>query len=116
MNIIGTLKSKGDIIHVSETFKKRPFIIEVVEGDAGQYINVLQFELTQDKCDRVDKYEIGQQLEVEFNIRGREWTSPQGEEKVFTSLQAWMVKSVEGEGQAPPEMTTMEVPEEEIPF
>jgi hypothetical protein len=39
----------------------------------------------------------GEQIEVSFNLRGREWTSPQGEVKYFNSLDAWRIDKV-GQG------------------
>ena len=34
------------------------------------------------------------QIEVSFNIRGREWTSPQGEVKYFNTLEAWRIEKM----------------------
>ena len=37
-----------------------------------------------------------------FNIRGREWTSPQGEVKYFNSLDAWRVEKAQVGGSPTP--------------
>jgi len=34
-------------------------------------------------------------VEIDVNIQGREWTSPQGETKYFTSLSGWRIAVVE---------------------
>jgi hypothetical protein len=34
---------------------------------------------------------VGQSVEVSFNLKGRLWTSPQGEDKYFNSLEAWRI-------------------------
>jgi hypothetical protein len=38
-------------------------------------------------------------VEVSFNLRGREWTSPQGEVKFFNTIEAWRI---EKQGQSQP--------------
>jgi hypothetical protein len=50
------------------------------------------FQLTQDKCSLLDAFMEGQQVEVSFNLKGREWTSPQGEVKYFNTLEAFRVE------------------------
>jgi len=47
----------------------------------------------QDRCELLDPFEVGQDVEVFFDLRGREWTNPQGEVKYFNSLQAWKLVS-----------------------
>jgi len=87
------LEIKGKLIvinptqQVSEKFAKREFVIETEE----QYPQKVMFQLTQDKCDYMDNFKIGQKVVVGFNLRGREWTSPQGEVKYFNTLEAWKV-------------------------
>jgi hypothetical protein len=38
----------------------------------------------------------GQEIELSFNLKGREWTSPAGDVKYFNTLQGWKI-----EGEAP---------------
>ena len=59
-----------------------------------QYPEFVKFELIQDKCDLLDSYEVGQELEVHFNLKGRKWVDPQGQTKYFNSLQAWRLVPV----------------------
>ena len=47
------------------------------------------FQLTGDRCEELDKFSEGQTVGLEFNLRGREWTNPQGEVKYFNSLDVW---------------------------
>jgi hypothetical protein len=49
--------------------------------------------MVQDRCELLDPFEVGQDVEVFFDLRGREWTNPQGEVKYFNSLQAWKLVS-----------------------
>jgi hypothetical protein len=50
------------------------------------------FQATQDKCSMLDNYNVNDQVEVSFNLRGREWTSPQGEIKYFNTIEAWRIE------------------------
>jgi hypothetical protein len=50
------------------------------------------FQLTKDRCEQLDGYTVGDELHVEFNLRGREWHSPSGEVKYFNTLEAWRVE------------------------
>jgi hypothetical protein len=45
---------------------------------------------------------VNDTIEVSFNIRGREWTSPQGEVKYFNSLDAWRIDRVNATGSGIP--------------
>ncbi len=58
------------------------------------YPQDILFQLTQDKCGLVDGFQPNDQIEVSFNIRGREWTSPQGEVKYFNTLEAWRIEKM----------------------
>jgi hypothetical protein len=50
------------------------------------------FQLTGDRCDNLDRFQVGDEVRVEFNLRGREWTSPKGEVKYFNSLDVWKIE------------------------
>jgi len=78
----------------SASFTAREFVIEVADG---QYPQMVKFQLVQDKCSLVDDYSEGDQVEVEFDLRGREWNG-----KYFTNLQAWRIsRAGESGGQGP---------------
>ncbi|MEM7374172.1 MAG: DUF3127 domain-containing protein [Bacteroidota bacterium] len=93
MTIQGKLHVKFDTQQVSERFRKREFVIEYVENP--MYPQYLLFQLVQDKCELIDAYEVGSMLEVDFNLRGRSWTSPQNETRYFNSLEAWRLSPVQ---------------------
>jgi len=88
-NITGTLKVKNAAQQVSEKFKKREFVIT---DNSSQYPQFISFQLTQDKCNLLDNYNIGDELKVYFNLRGREWKDKQGETRYFNSLEAWKLE------------------------
>jgi hypothetical protein len=89
---------------VSKSFSKREFVIET----SDQYPQLVTFQLTQDKCALLDNIKLGSQVDVSFNLRGREWTSPAGEVKYFNTVEAWRIdkagdsKPAIAEGSTPP--------------
>lgn len=93
MNIQGKLHVKFDTQQVSDRFQKREFVIEYVENP--MYPQYVSFQLIQDKVNLMDSYEVGAMLDISFNIKGRSWTSPQGETKYFNSLEAWRITPVQ---------------------
>lgn len=90
----GSIKVINDTKAVSEKFKLREFVLT---DESGQYPQIIQFQAVQDRCEMLDTYKEGDQVEVFFNLRGREWTNPQGEVKVFNTLDAWKLESKTGE-------------------
>jgi hypothetical protein len=86
--ITGTIVVKSDVIEVSDKFKKIEFVIETEE----QYSQKLQIQFTQDKCDLMKYYKVGDVVDVNVNLKGREWLNPAtGETKYFLSLDAWSI-------------------------
>lgn len=66
-------------------FRKREFVVEYAENP--QYPQKIKFELVQEKCAELDKFNEGDSLKVYFNIRGSEW---QG--KYYVNLNAWKLE------------------------
>lgn len=86
--ITGKIISIGNVVEVSEKFKKLEFVVETDE----QYPQKLQLQFTQDKVDLMKYYKIGSVVDVNVNIKGREWTNQQtGELRYFMSLDAWSI-------------------------
>jgi hypothetical protein len=98
MDFTGTIHKIFDEVHRTATFKTRDVVLETSEtkGDTT-YTELVSFQFIQDKCDLLNKYKVGDSVEVGFNLKGRKWTSPQGEDKYFNTLQAWMIHSEKGE-------------------
>jgi hypothetical protein len=89
MDITGILKLKTEAQQVSDKFRKREFVLT---DNSSQYPQHISFQLTQDKCSLLDQYNVGDEIKVHFNLRGREWTSPKGEIKYFNTLEAWRIE------------------------
>ncbi|MFM2135974.1 MAG: hypothetical protein RL021_1374 [Bacteroidota bacterium] len=88
MELTGTLKLKRDEQVVNDRFRKREFVLTVDDRGYQQYIS---FICTQDKCDLLNDVNEGDTITVLFNVKGREWISPQREVKYFNSLEAWRI-------------------------
>ena len=85
-----SLRLKGKVFQIGETqivsdkFKKREIVIDT----PGEYSVKVPFEFTQDKCEYLDKYKIGEEVTIFFNIRAREWNG-----KYYTNLNGWKIES-----------------------
>ncbi len=92
--ITGKLVAKFDIVQRTETFKTREFVIEKTEDINGRAItNYVKFQCVQDKTAMPDKYTIGDDVKVMFNIKGTKWTKD-GKENFITNLDAWRMETM----------------------
>lgn len=87
MELSGKVKVVNPEQQVSATYRKRDLVITTDE----QYPQHVLIEFAQDKCDLLNNLQIGQQVKVSINIKGREWINPQGEAKYFNSIQGWKI-------------------------
>ncbi|MGB7392766.1 MAG: DUF3127 domain-containing protein [Pricia sp.] len=92
------MEVQGKIKKIDETkeygnngFRKREVVITTEE----QYPQHLAIEFVQDKTDLLNNYKVGQDVKISINLRGREWTNPQGEVKYFNSIQGWRIENVQ---------------------
>ncbi|MBC6400168.1 MAG: DUF3127 domain-containing protein [Ekhidna sp.] len=119
MTIEGKIIDKFETQTINESFKKREFILEYAENP--QYPEFLKFELTQSNCEQLDAIESGDEVVVNFNLKGRKWTDPKGEVKYFNNLQAWRINkkssSVNDEATSEEEWTKKDFSQDEdLPF
>ena len=77
-----------EMVQITDTFSKREIVIET-EDD--KYPQKLLVQFTQDGCSLVDNYSVGDDVEISVNLGGRLWTSPQGEDRYFLSLNGWKI-------------------------
>lgn len=87
MELQGELIEVFDTQEVTATFKKREFAIKT----SGEYPQEIALEVTQDKVDLLDTFKVGDNITVSVNLRGRKWTSPDGVNKYFNTIQAWRI-------------------------
>ncbi len=84
----GKLHKIFDTEQKSASFQAREFVIEVADGKFPQMV---KFQLTQDKCTLIDGYSEGEDIVVDFDLRGREWN-----DRYFTNLNAWRIAKADG--------------------
>ena len=94
MEVQGKIKMVGETqTFGSNGFRKR----EVVVTTEEQYPQHIMVEFVQDKTDLLNSYQVGQQVKISINLRGREWVNPQGETKYFNSIQGWRIEALQAE-------------------
>lgn len=91
-NITGILKAKYDEQKVSDRFRKRDFVLT---DNSSQYPQHISFQLVQDRCNLIDNFNVGSEIRVFFNLRGREWAPKDGGPvKYFNTIEAWKIEAV----------------------
>lgn len=91
MEVTGRIKVINPTQDVSASFKKRELVVTTDE----QYPQHIMIEFTQAKVDDLNNFQVGEQVKVSINLRGREWTNPQGETKYFNSIQGWRIERLQ---------------------
>ena len=69
-------------------FRKREVVITTEE----QYPQHILVEFIQDKCDLLNAFEMGQNVKIGINLRGREWVNPQGRPSILTPFRDGVLK------------------------
>lgn len=88
MEVIGRVKMIDQTKEVgSGGFKKRDIVVTTDE----QYPQHILVQFVQDKCDLLNNYQVGDQVKIDINLRGREWTNQQGETVYFNTIQGWRI-------------------------
>jgi hypothetical protein len=103
IEVSGKLHAIFETKQVTDRFQKREFVVEM--SDNPKYPQVVLFQVTGDRCALLDRLRVGDEVRLEFSLRGREWKSPQGEVKYFNSLDVWSVEPVRAgrrDSEAPP--------------
>ena len=72
-------------------FEKRDLVIVTEE----QYPQTIIIQFTQQRCDLLESLQVGQNVKVYINIKGREWTNPQGEIKYFNTIEGWKIEVIQ---------------------
>lgn len=87
-------EAAGKIKVINETqsfpsgFTKREFVVTTAHDKFPQD---LKFEIVKDKCSLLDAYEVGQDVQVSFDIRGNEYNG-----KYFVNLSCWKIQAGNG--------------------
>ena len=87
-------ETSGKIKVINETqtfpsgFAKREFVVTTAND---KYPQDLKFEIVKDKCPLLDAFEVGQDVQVSFDIRGNEYNG-----KYFVNLSCWKIQAANG--------------------
>ena len=101
MEVLGKIKWIDETkTYGNNGFRKRELVVTTEE----QYPQNILIEFIQDKCDLLNSYQVGQDVKIGINLRGREWVNKDGETKYFNSIQGWRIEKTQNqiEGDLPP--------------
>ena len=79
----GTIHLLGEAKQVSEKMNIREFVLSI--GD--KYPQLVQFQAVNERVKFLDGAKVGQECEVKFDLRGREYNG-----KYYVSLNAWDIR------------------------
>ena len=104
--VTGKLYRKLEEQVVSDKFRKREFVLEIMDGQYPQHV---KFQLVQERTTLIDNLSEGARLKVFFDLTGREFDKG-GEKLYFTNLSCWKIEAMDGGsgvtdnpfGEAPP--------------
>ena len=103
--ITGKLSVKFDTVQRSETFKTREFVIEKSEESNGRvFTSHIKFQCVQDKTAMLDRFNVGDEVKVQFNIKGTKWEKD-GRVSYITNLDAWRMENISLGGSQPVDIT-----------
>lgn len=106
LELTGELHAKYDTQVVNDRFKKREFVVELSDEINGNiYTNYAKMQLVQSKCEILDKFAVGDEIKVSFNVKGNKWEKD-GKTSYITNLDAWRIERVGENGSAAPANAT----------
>jgi single-strand DNA-binding protein len=112
MTITGQVKRIHPVESVGANgFQKRKVWVEI-DLDS-KYPQTIEIEFQGEKCSLADSFKSGDTVDFSLNLRGREWSSPTGETKVFNTISVWKV-AVKSSQPIPTPVATQ--PEQDMPF
>jgi hypothetical protein len=101
MNIKGRVKTIHPVESVGTNgFQKRKVWVEI-DLDS-KYPQTIEIEFSGEKVNLPDSFKPCDTVDFSLNLRGREWTSPAGETKVFNTITAWKVAVESNQSQTAP--------------
>lgn len=117
--ISGRLAEKFETQKVSDRFQKREFVLEIKSsGTSGfEFVDLIKFQSTQDRCSMLDQFELDDPIKVSFNLRGRKWERD-GQVSYFTNLEAWRIEKIQNETDEPTGASSEpdSIPDQDAPF
>lgn len=90
MELEGTIKKIFDLQTFQSGFQKKEILITTEE----QYPQDILIQFLQDKANLLDSFNVGDEVKISINIRGKEWISPDGVTKYFNSITGWKIEKL----------------------
>ena len=104
--IKGAIKLINPIKVISDKFSVREFVVTTPDE---KYPQDILFQTVNDKMDVLESLGVGQQVEVSYNVRGREFNG-----RYYNTLDAW---KVEVTGSKPSQASTQPIElDDDLPF
>ena len=115
--INGRLAEKFETQVISDRFQKREFVLEIKStGSNGfEFVDLIKFQTTQDKCALLDQFNIDDMVKVSFNLRGRKWEKD-GQISYFTNIEAWRIEKMEADSSSSSTDAQSFTPDQDAPF
>ena len=92
--IKGAIKLINPIKVISDKFSVREFVVTTPDA---KYPQDILFQTVNDKMAVLESLGVGQQVEVSYNVRGREYAAPGKPVKYYNTLDAWKVQVIGGQ-------------------
>jgi len=89
----GKLKWIGETQNFPSGFSKREFVVTTAYD---KYPQDLKFEVVKDKCPALDPFDLGQDVQVSFDIRGNEYNG-----KYYVNLACWKIQEAAASSAVP---------------
>ena len=112
MELQGTIRRIGKTETFAGGFQKRELVLLTDE----QYPQPISIEFLQDKTMLLDQIKEGDKVKIGINIRGREWTSPDGQVKYFNSIPRLILDKANQDTKPAPAEDKNGFEKEELPF
>lgn len=106
VNIIGKVKQVNRGVG-NANYEKTEVIVTTDE----QYPQHILIEFGGQKASMPDHLQVGQQVNISVNLRGREWVNPEGVIKYFNSIQGWKISMVQPAHNVAPAPVQQQQPE-----
>ncbi len=84
----GKIKLINDTQSFPSGFTKREFVVTTA---VDKYPQDIKFDMVKDKCAILDSFKAGDDVQVNFDIRGREYNG-----KYFVDLSCWKLQAADG--------------------
>ena len=101
----GSVQGIVHLIEETKSFGQKGFRkrLVVLEQDKGRFVNYIPLEFVHEGCDKVDELNVGDEVEVSFQLSGRKWQrDAQSDVKFFLSAEAADFKILGRGGQQRP--------------